>query len=40
MVVSPGRYLVIWREQADGGWKITPDIFNSDLAPGAAAAAR
>jgi uncharacterized protein (TIGR02246 family) len=25
-----GKYLEIWRKQADGSWKITWDIFNSD----------
>ncbi|MFH1765890.1 MAG: DUF4440 domain-containing protein [Gemmatimonadota bacterium] len=29
--VDDGKYIEIWRRQADGGWKITHDIFNSDL---------
>ena len=27
-----GKYIEIWRKQADGSWKLTRDIFNSDLA--------
>jgi len=26
-----GKYLEIWKKQADGGWKVVRDIFNSDL---------
>lgn len=26
-----GKYIEIWRKQADGGWKVVRDIFNSDL---------
>lgn len=26
-----GKYIEIWRKQADGSWKITRDIFNSDV---------
>jgi uncharacterized protein (TIGR02246 family) len=29
-----GKFVEIWRKQADGSWKIRWDIFNSDLAPG------
>jgi ketosteroid isomerase-like protein len=28
-----GKYLVLWKKQADGSYKIARDIFNSDLAP-------
>ena len=28
-----GKFLEIWRKQADGSWKIRWDTFNSDLAP-------
>lgn len=33
-----GKFIEIWRKQADGSWKLTRDISNSDLpatAPGA-----
>ena len=34
-VVDHGKYLTVWRKQADGSWKVVQDIFNSDLpAPG------
>ena len=26
-----GKYLEIWKKQADGNWKCTVDMFNSDL---------
>jgi ketosteroid isomerase-like protein len=26
-----GKYIEIWKKQADGGWKVSIDIFNSDL---------
>jgi ketosteroid isomerase-like protein len=26
-----GKYIEIWRKQPDGGWKITHDMFNSDI---------
>jgi uncharacterized protein (TIGR02246 family) len=26
-----GKFLVVWRQQADGSWKLFRDIFNSDL---------
>jgi ketosteroid isomerase-like protein len=28
-----GKYIAIFRKQADGTWKATRDIFNSDLMP-------
>ena len=28
-----GKFVEIWRKQADGSWKIKWDIFNSDLPP-------
>ena len=31
-----GKYIEIWERQEDGQWRITRDIFNSDIpAPGA-----
>ena len=29
-----GKYLTVWKRQADGRWKIVADSFSSDLAPG------
>jgi ketosteroid isomerase-like protein len=26
-----GKYTTIWKKQADGNWKVTVDMFNSDL---------
>src|SRR5262249_55516222 len=28
-----GKYVTLWRKQADGSWKVKEDIFNSDEAP-------
>lgn len=28
-----GKYIEIWKKQADGSWKVVRDIFNSDLPP-------
>jgi ketosteroid isomerase-like protein len=30
-IMDRGKYLTIWRKQADGTWKVVRDIFNSDL---------
>jgi ketosteroid isomerase-like protein len=30
-VPDSGKYIEIWRKQADGTWKITHDVFNSDV---------
>jgi ketosteroid isomerase-like protein len=32
--VDTGKYLTVWRKQADGSWKAIEDIYNSDLPPG------
>jgi len=28
-----GKYITVWKKQADGGWQVTNDIFNADAAP-------
>lgn len=28
-----GKYVTVWKKQADGSWKVIYDIFNSDLPP-------
>jgi ketosteroid isomerase-like protein len=28
-----GKFVVVWKKQADGSWKAVADIFNSDLPP-------
>ena len=30
-IMDRGKYLTIWRKQADGTWKVVRDIFNSDV---------
>jgi ketosteroid isomerase-like protein len=30
-VVYKGKYLTVWKKQADGSWKVLYDMFNSDL---------
>ena len=30
-VQDTGKYLTVWKKQADGSWKAIEDIFNSDL---------
>ena len=29
-----GKYVTVWRKQADGTWKVVTDIFNSDMPAG------
>src|ERR1019366_8506261 len=29
-----GKYLTVWKKQADGSWKVIEDMFNSDLPAG------
>lgn len=30
-VTDRGKYLTVWKKQADGSWKVAVDAFNSDL---------
>lgn len=30
-VTDKGKYLTVWKKQADGSWKVKADMFNSDL---------
>lgn len=32
-VSDRGKYLTVWRKQADGSWKVLFDMFNTDLPP-------
>ena len=32
-VVYKGKYLTVWKKQADGSRKVLYDVFNSDLPP-------
>jgi ketosteroid isomerase-like protein len=32
-ITSTGKYVEVWKKQADGGWKLLWDIGNSDGAP-------
>jgi len=36
-VTDRGKYVVVWKKQADGTWKALADIFNSDLTPASSA---
>lgn len=29
-IVTPGKYVVVWKKQADGTWKAVADIWNAD----------
>jgi uncharacterized protein (TIGR02246 family) len=33
-VPDKGKYLTVWKKQADGGWKVVRDINNTDLPAG------
>jgi hypothetical protein len=33
MLLDKGKYLTVWKKQADGSWKVLFDMFNSDLPP-------
>lgn len=32
-VTEKGKYITVWKKQADGAWKVAEDIFNADEAP-------
>jgi ketosteroid isomerase-like protein len=36
-VTERGKYVEIWRHQADGSWRMVVESFNSDLPPAGAA---
>ena len=36
-VTDRGKFVLVWKKQADGNWKGVADIFNSDLPPAPAA---
>lgn len=36
-ITDKGKYLEVWRKQADGSWKCVADMFSSDLPVGAPA---
>lgn len=29
--LDKGKFLTVWKKQADGSWKIIRDMYNSDL---------
>jgi ketosteroid isomerase-like protein len=35
-MTDKGKYLAVWKKQADGSWKCVADMFNTDLPPAAA----
>lgn len=39
-IVDQGKYLEVWRKQADGSWKCVADMFNTDLSSVAPAGER
>jgi uncharacterized protein (TIGR02246 family) len=32
-VIDRGKYMVVWRRQADGSWKLYRDMFNTSMPP-------
>lgn len=35
-MTDKGKYLAVWKKQADGNWKCVADMFNTDLPPASA----
>jgi ketosteroid isomerase-like protein len=35
-ITDKGKYLEVWKKQADGSWKCVADMFNSDMPSGGA----
>jgi uncharacterized protein (TIGR02246 family) len=33
LVLEPGKWLTIWKKQADGDWRIAVDTYNTDIPP-------
>ena len=33
---TAGKYVTVWKKQADGGWKVSVDCFNADGPPSSA----
>ena len=32
-ISDKGKYLTVWKKEADGAWKVLFDTYNSDLLP-------
>jgi ketosteroid isomerase-like protein len=32
-IKDKGKFVVVWKRQADGSWKIVRDVYNSDVPP-------
>ena len=39
-MTDKGKFLEVWKKQADGSWKCVVDMFNTDLPPAAPAASK
>ncbi len=33
LVAEPGKWLSVWKKQADGSWKVVVDTYNTDIKP-------